>query len=430
MAHAATEPNSTPSVGTPVAFTEAERRARLRRMNLVATGLLVAMAVLFVVLLIFRAQLPAWVAPIRAFAEAALVGGLADWFAVTALFRRPLGLPIPHTAIIPEQKERIGASLGRFVQQNFLAPDIVERHLSAVDLSGRALAWLDQPEHRRQVTDRLMSALPELLAALDSDEMERLVGRNVEAQLRSLNAAPLLGELIDVVAAQNKHQELLTQGLQLVRSTVQKNKLQLKAAFKKETPWYVPGFVDDQLYERIMTYTDHTITAVNRDPDHPLRQQFSALLADFVERLKTDPVAQQRIEAAKNEVLNHPVVSEYLGQLWRKIRERLEADLAQDDSAVRQRVEQSVSALVERMASDPEFQGRINRTLRRAIVQLVDSQRDQLSGLIAKTVSDWETPVLVDRLELMVGRDLQFIRVNGTLVGGLVGLLIYLLSQL
>lgn len=411
-------------------FTEAERRARLRRMGRVATGLLIAMGLSFLVLHIYRHQLPPWTAALRAFAEAALVGGLADWFAVTALFRRPLGLPIPHTAIIPSQKERIGYSLGRFVQQNFLAPEVVERHLGAVDLSGRALAWLERPENRQQLTDRVMASLPELLRALDSAELERLVGRNVEAQLRSVALAPLLAELIEVVAAQNKHQELLTEALQLVRTTVQKNKNQIKAAIKKETPWYVPGFVDDQLYERIMGTTDQTIAAVRREPDHPIRQQFSALLEDFVARLRQDPAAQQRIAAAQDEVLSHPVVGDYLSSLWGQIRARLEADLQQDDSAVRARVDQALTALVERLGQDPAFQGRINRTLRAAVVQLVDSQREQLSGLIAATVSNWETRTLVDRLELMVGRDLQFIRINGTLVGGLVGLLLYLLTTL
>lgn len=417
------QPLPSPAAPLPV-LTEEQRRARLERMRRLATGLLILMAVVFLALEVWRNYLPAWTRYVAAFAEAAMVGALADWFAVTALFRRPLGLPIPHTAIIPEKKTRIGESLGRFVQTNFLAPDVIQHRLDQIDVATRLEAWLAEPANVQMLAQRISNLLPPLLDKLDDDAMEDLIGRNVEAQVAKLDLAPIASQLLTALTAQNKHQEILDQMLRWAERQFDQRKPDIRVLIRKESPWYL-RLVDRPLFEKLVETVERTLTEINQDPQHPLRQEVSTWLANLIEELRTSPELHARLEAAKTDILAHPSVRGYFSRLWALIRTRLREDV--EAGQMQTRIEQVLQSLGKRLLKDEALREQINRAFRNAAAQVVEAQRDNVGRLIGETVQRWETPVLVDRLELMVGRDLQFIRINGTLVGGAVGVLLYIL---
>jgi uncharacterized membrane-anchored protein YjiN (DUF445 family) len=411
-----------------VVLDETERARRLAVMKRRATGLLVLFTVLFVASRLLESRYP-WLAVVRAVSEAAMVGGLADWFAVTAIFRRPLGLPIPHTAIVPTRKDRIGRSLGNFVQKHFLTREVLWRHLSGLQIARRAATWASQPENARRIATQVAGGLARAAEVLPGDEMREAIHTSLVSRGRATQVAPILGEVLSFVAADGRHQMLLDRALELIAGLVHQNRDAIRERVGTETPWWVPTVVDEKLYQKIVTGVERVLTEVREQPDHPVRIQFDRVLDDFIEGLKHSPEMIERAEHAKERLLEAPVVAELSGSLWESTRRSL-LRYADPNGPSPVPLERGIIAAAEAVLANEALLAEVDAAVINATVNAVEQYRPEIAALIERTVSDWDAEDATRRIEVAVGRDLQFIRINGTLVGGLVGLLLYLLSEL
>jgi uncharacterized membrane-anchored protein YjiN (DUF445 family) len=398
-----------------------------------ATALLAGFAVVFVATSVVRHQYPTlapfWVSLVRATAEAAMVGGIADWFAVTALFRHPLGIPIPHTAIVANRKDRIGRSLGNFVGNNFLARDVIARQLAGMRLGERAARWLAEPEHQQRVARAIAGGVARAAESVPDDELLGSVQAALVTQLRRAQVAPLLADLLDLATTDDRHQEFLDRLVKLVTRIVEENKELIRTRIAEESPWWVPEAVDDKLYQKIVSGIERTLADVAADDAHPLRAQFDKALRDFVEKLHTSPETIARAEAMKERLLEHPAVTELSGALLATGRNAL-ARYAGPDAPTPEPLERALGALAERALGNEALLHDVDESVERLVLGVVDQYRPEVAGLIARTVEGWDATAASEKIEIQVGRDLQFIRINGTLVGALVGLLLYLVTVL
>lgn len=400
----------------------------LRRMRGVATGLLVLMAVIFVVARAYEASTP-WVGFVRAFAEAAMIGALADWFAVVALFRHPLGLPIPHTAIIPRNKDRIGAGLARFVETNFLAPEIVSQKLLAADLAGGLADWLRRPKTIDLLASRLSRFLPNLLEALDDEDLRRLLQVAVTGRLERVPLAPLAGDALELLTRDGRHRALIDELLVRGADALQEYEPLIRERVRARTGWLWRKIgVDAIVADKLVAVAEETLVAARDDPEHTWRIKLDEQIASFANQLKTSPALNASAEALKKELLSHPAVAQYLQSLWQELRDQIGADVARPDSRVRAHLSEALDAFAERLQSDPVIKRKLNRLLRAAAEEVSDTGRHALADLIAQTVHAWGAHTVSRKIELAVGKDLQFVRINGTLIGGLVGLVLHAIS--
>ncbi len=426
-ASSAAPPGPAPSGRAP--DEDAARAADLRRMKRTATSMFVAVSVLFVIARSLEGTY-GWLAYVRAFAEAAMVGALADWFAVTALFRHPLGLPIPHTAIIPNRKDDIGRGLGSFVQRNFLTPEVVESKLAGTPIASRLGDWLARPDNARRLGDQAAAVTHAALDVLRDDEVQEAIETAVARKVRTTEAGPILGRGLDLAIADGRHQQLLSSILRRVAESLDANRSQLRERLDHESPWWVPEPIDDRIFAKIFDGVQGLLRDVAADPEHELRATFDARINELAEELKCSPEMQQRAEELKEELLAHPALREWSATVWTDLKEAMLSRSADPNSELRRRIESAITTFGERLRDDPELQQRVDGWIASAAVQVVEQSQDEIGELIATTVERWNPDETTQRIELQVGRDLQFIRINGTVVGGLAGLLIFTVSNL
>jgi uncharacterized membrane-anchored protein YjiN (DUF445 family) len=409
---------------------DALRQVQLDSMKRRATGLLAVAGVVFVVARYLEATYP-WVGYIRATAEASLVGGLADWFAVTALFRHPLGLPIPHTAIIATRKDRIGRTIGNFVQNHFLARDVLVARLRSVHIAERSARWLANPENSRRVARQVAAGLVKTLDALPDQHVRDLVQQTVTDRLRAIRVAPALGQTLSVVLAGSRHQELLSEAVRLAAKAVDDNREAVRQQVKEESPWWVPGIVDDKIYQRIVTAIERLLQDIGRDLDHPLRAAFDTALRDFIDRLQHSHDVIARAESLKEQWLRDPAFLELSARLWETTRAAIlrYAARSEEGSPTGGALENGIAAFGASLLANEALLAEIDEGIIGLAASTLEQYRHEAADLIAQTVASWDPEAAAQRLELAIGRDLQFIRINGTLVGGLVGLLIYTVSR-
>ncbi|HEX6407767.1 MAG TPA: DUF445 family protein [Gemmatimonadales bacterium] len=405
-----------------------ERQRNLDRMKVRATGLLFFMGVVFIVARIYEAQHP-WLGYIRATAEASMVGGIADWFAITALFRHPLNIPIPHTAIIPNRKDRIGRSLGNFVQNNFLSPDVLTTKLKAAQISRRAAEWLSQMDHARMAAQQVGSVLRGAGNVVRDEDVHALLDRTVVEPLRQMPIAPVLAKGLALLTIDDRHQQLLDRVIHGLTRLVAENEELIREKIREESPWWVPKLVDDRIHQKVLGGIERTLFEVGEDPDHPLRHQFDDLLAEWMVQLQDSPEVIARAEAIKQQVLDPETSGRLAASLWQELKQILGRQNASAEGAPGP-VARGLSALGAAALEDDALLEKIDGWVTDAVLRVVEQHRGEVGGLIAQTVSSWDPQETSRRIELLVGRDLQFIRINGTLVGGLVGLLIYSVTRL
>ena len=408
---------------------DAARRAELKVMKRVATGLLGVAFVVFIAARLFEPRYP-WLGFIRATAEASLVGGLADWFAVTALFRRPLGLPIPHTAIIQTQKDRMGQVLANFVQSHFLSREALTAKLGSMHLSERVASWLSDSEHSTTIARHLAVGVAQAVQTLPEADARDLIRESAMARLQAVQLAPVLGNLLSAVATDDRHQSLLDEALRLVRDALDTNREDLREKIREESPWWVPGIIDDELHRRILAAAHRLIEEVAADRDHPLRLKFDVAFRDFVDRLQHSPKVIARTEELKEDLLGHPMVEEFAATLWDRARRAAAKFSSEGDGAAVQPLARGISALGDSLLENERRRAELDDFVTDFIATLVEQHRHEVGDLIAQTVRRWDPEMAAQRIELAVGRDLQFIRLNGTLVGGLAGLVIYSITRL
>jgi uncharacterized membrane-anchored protein YjiN (DUF445 family) len=405
------------------------KRQQLETMKRRAVALLGLAAVVYVVARIFEARYP-WVGYVRATAEASMVGGLADWFAVTALFRYPMGLKIPHTAIIPNRKERIGRSLGNFVQNNFLSRPVITQKLRSVNVARKLAAWLAEPAHAGTVAKHVAAGVTGVVQVLRDDEVQDLIEQSLVTKVRNTQVAPVLGNVLTLVTSGNRHQELFDSAIRLVARLVDENRDALRERISREMPWWVPTPIDDKIYQKIINGIDLTLTEVSSDPDHPLRARFNEAFHEFIEKLKSSPDMIAKGEHLKEDLLRHPAVRGYSSSLWADAKAWLLRHGTDPDSQFRKRIEHAVTQFGESLQRDDELLEKVDGWVESAVLYVVEEYRQEVADLIASTVAAWDPDDTTRKIELQIGKDLQFIRINGTLVGGLAGLLIYTISEL
>ncbi len=401
-----------------------ERQRNLTRMKWRATGLLVLMGLVFIVTSWYEPAYP-WLGYIRATAEASMVGGIADWFAITALFRHPLGIPIPHTAIIPSRKDRIGRSLGNFVQNNFLSPDVLVAKLRAAQISRRAAEWLSVPENGRKAAQNIASALRGAGNVVRDEDVHSLLDRTVVEPLRQIPIAPILAKGLALLTVDDRHQQLLDRLIHGLLRLVAENEELIREKIREESPWWVPRMVDDRIHQKVLGGIERTLIEVGEDPDHALRHQFDQLLADWMVQLQESPEVIARAEAIKQQVLDPETSGRLAASLWEELKQVLGRQSAESEDNMPGAVARGLSALASAALQDEALLEKIDGWVIGAVLGVVEQHRGEVGQLIAQTVSSWDPEETSRRIELLVGRDLQFIRINGTLVGGLVGLLIY-----
>ncbi|MFN2570792.1 MAG: DUF445 domain-containing protein [Gemmatimonadales bacterium] len=412
---------------------DGERQARLDAMKRRATGLLAVALVVFVGASLFEPRFP-WLGYVRATAEASLVGGLADWFAVTALFRHPLGLPIPHTAIVATRKERIGQILGNFVQNHFLSRDVIGANLRRVHPAERGAQWLSDRQHARQVARQFASGLVKTLDSLPHNELQDLVSQVVRNRVRSFRVAPALGKTLALALGDNRQEELLNATMRLAADAVRNNRELIRERVRAETPWWVPPAVDDKIYQKIIEAVERLLHDMVNDASHPLRAAFDEAIKDFVDRLQHSPDVIARAEALKEEWLMGSSTDDLSRRLWDGIRQAVSSYATGTDGtpgtpSVPSPLDNGLSEFGTALLSNPTLLAEMDDLLIDLTAGVVEKYRHEIGDLIAQTVAGWDPGATSRRFELAVGRDLQFVRINGTLVGGLVGLLIYVITR-
>jgi uncharacterized membrane-anchored protein YjiN (DUF445 family) len=404
------------------------KRHQLRRMKLVAGGLLLAAAVVYVVTTITGG--PTWVGYVRAMAEASMVGALADWFAVTALFRRPLGLPIPHTAIIPTRKDALGENLGDFVGTNFLAEHVVRERIRNVGIAARLGNWLAEPAHADRVTAELATVVRGAVAVLRDEDVQAVVEQAIVARVMAVPWGPPLGKLLSRVLSDGAHHKLVDLLCDRAYDWAKENHSTVLRVVSDRAPNWSPKFVDsllaDRVYNEILTFTWNVKTDVN----HPMRLAIDTFLIEFAEDLQTDPDTMKRAEQVKHQVLEHPEVRKVINSAWGTAK-RMLLDAAEDPSSeLRVRVRDGLVTLGRRVAGQDPLRAKVDTWIEDAAGYVVRNYSSEITTLISDTVARWDAADTSRKIELQVGRDLQFIRINGTVVGALAGLVIYGLSQL
>ena len=411
---------------------DAAGRARdLRKMKRLATGLLLVAAVIFLGARWWEVNAgPAWIGYVRAMAEAGMVGALADWFAVTALFRHPLGLPIPHTAIIPTKKDVLGDSLGDFVGENFLAEDVVRDKLARVEIASRVGGWVAQPDNADRVTAELATAARGIVTVLRDDDVQEIIEQVLVRKLMERPVGPPLGTVLEGVLADGAHHRLVDLVCDRAYDWVTGNQEMVLRIVHERAPGWTPRFVDDIVADKVFAEVQNFAWAVKTDPEHPLRKAVDTFLIEFAADLQRDPDTIERAERIKAQVVAHPNVQMFIGQAWGTVKKLILDAAADPSSALRTRVRDGLLGFGKRLNDDPELRAKIDGWLADAAGYIVRHYRREITTLITDTVSRWDAEETSRKVELQVGRDLQFIRINGTIVGSLAGLAIYTVGQL
>jgi uncharacterized membrane-anchored protein YjiN (DUF445 family) len=397
----------------------------LRRMRALATALLIAMLAIFVGASAAEYRWPP-LAYLRAFAEAGMIGACADWFAVVALFRHPLGIPIPHTAIVPRSKERIGIAIGRFVVNNFLSPRVLAERIREIDFARWGGRWLSKPENAHSAAQRSASVVRQALRSMPRDDVNSLLTRITHYGVQAVPVSQFASQLLSLLWAHGEMQVLLDHALTRAGTALARNRDNIKQKVSQRSSRLIPKWVDGIVADKIVAGLTSVLEEM-REPDHPWRVELAGSVEKLIEDLATSPEMIELGEALKVRFLENPVVTQQINSIWVAIESSL------DSPSTSQRLPEAIEGVLmtigDRLAYDEGIGDGLNRWVRVAVLRVVAPRREEISAFIRKVVENWDTETLIYRIELQVGRDLQYIRINGTLVGGLVGLTIFSLAR-
>ncbi|CAO5259599.1 DUF445 domain-containing protein [Frankia sp. AgKG'84/4] len=406
-------------------------RQGLRRMRLIATGLLVAVVTVYLAAQGWRSHGgPAWAGYVAAAAEAGVVGALADWFAVTALFRHPLGLPIPHTAIIPHRKDALGRGLENFVSTHFLAEDVIREKIDGIGVSRRVGIWLGEPAHAERVTTEVAERLSAAIAGMNDELVGEIVEKAVLPRIVERPWAGVLGTALRRVLDDRLHHRLVDVLIVEIQDWLVRNPETFVRLVRDQAPAWTPQWLDEAVAAKAYDKALEALAELRTDPDHRIRQTIDRFLGDFAGRLVADPGLGEQVEQIKQRLLGHPEVGRAVSAIWATTRTIL-LDLTTDpQSTARVRASSELAAFGQRLAADPVLAATVDRGAADLATRAVGRYKGDIAAIIGDTVASWEPAETSRRIELHVGRDLQFIRINGTVVGALVGLLIHTVTAL
>jgi uncharacterized membrane-anchored protein YjiN (DUF445 family) len=414
-------------LGKPEALRYKKRDEELRQMRIIATSLLVVMAVIFIGAKYLETRVHIHWGFLRAFAEAGMIGGLADWFAVTALFRHPLGIPIPHTAIIPNNKVRIGVTLANFLRGNFLTTKVVAKRIRNMDVAGAIGRFLANPSggggRMRSGASRLIG---DMLSSLDDERLGAEAKKALKTQLQKLDIAPLLGQMLSAAIKERRHMAVLDGIIGWGAKTLEANEHVIREMVQERANTIMKWTgLDTKLADAVVNGLHKMLAEMAADPDHPLRAKGEEGLAQLAKDLMSDKKTQKRINEWKMELLDNPAIGKWIDGLWQQGREGLLKAARNPDGTMAGQLGKALTKLGSSLQSDEKLKRQINRFARRAIVGTTENYGDNIVKLVSDTIEGWDASTITDRVENAVGSDLQFIRINGTLVGGMVGLIIH-----
>jgi uncharacterized membrane-anchored protein YjiN (DUF445 family) len=406
------------------------KRKQLNKYKAFATGLFVLMAVIFVVATVFqKTHNSHWIGYVRAFSEAAMVGALADWFAVTALFRHPLGLPIPHTNLIENSKEKLGDNLGSFVVSNFLSPKTIRPYIQKIKISNFVGEWLTKERNQEVLIKNLSDIVLDILNKLDDSEVSRFISKKVSEMTDDIQLNKILGNGIIYLLDKNDHQKIVTNLSKQIKEYLIENESMIQERVKKGSYSFIPSFVDNKIAEKIASGLSDFFQEVEENPTHEIRGLITKKIYEFSNDLKEDPKWNDEFKAIKNDFLNNDKLNEYSKDIWVSIKKTLNTELQEEESSLKKYITKNLNEFSQNLKTDEKLQNKIDHWVRVTAYKYILKNTHQAGNLISSTVGNWEGKQLSEKMELEVGKDLQFIRVNGTLVGGLVGLIIYTISH-
>lgn len=411
---------------------ESRRAVLLKRTRRQATGLLIAVTIVFAASTAALAATGSdyhWLAWIQATAVGSMAGGLADWFAVTALFRRPLGLPIPHTAIVVERKDRFAETLGSFVQESFLSPSAVSERIRAARAIPRTASWLADKDNAGMVAARLASIMRGAAELLRDEDVNEVLDSLVRQRLDQIALAPLAGRALDELTREQRHQPLIDAALESLGLYLHRHGAELHERLGVYSPWWLPDRVGNRMVGRLLARTQIVVDEMARDRDHPLRHQVDAGLVKLAQDLQTSHEMRVRGEKLKAELLSQPQVRGFAAAVWRDVKEQITQQTEDPTSELRARISDLVMQTGERLQNDPSLQRAAERGLDAAARLVLTSYESELVGLVSGTIARWDAVETSRRLELLLGPDLQYIRINGTVVGALAGLALHGLAS-
>ncbi|MDM8528338.1 DUF445 domain-containing protein [Anaerolineales bacterium HSG24] len=401
-----------------------QREIELIKMKRNATALLVASFSIFIITSLLEEQY-LWLGFIRATTEAATVGAIADWFAVTALFRYPLGLKIPHTAIIPNRKQFIAEKFGQFVREKFLSEATVTQRLQDLDATRLVVEWGRQPQNSALIADRVSDNLAAAATVMRDEDIQIMLEERLASQIRSIHFAPILGHFLGLIMSGNRKREIFTSLVKGGSDFLKENKVTVTKTISAELPRIFRG-LDKAIYKRLIDALDSTLSEVSQNPEHPLHDNFDTLVDRYIEEFKTSPEILEKEQSWKEELLKHPVFKELSISLWQDIKASLMQSNPNRD--LRPALQSALSNMGDAILDDPVLFDKVDYWVRRAVVYLTRTYGHEVENLIATTIERWDAEQASREIELQVGKDLQFIRINGTIIGGLAGLIIYTAS--
>lgn len=419
------------SIAISTRKSERAKIRELRRMKLLALGFLVGAAIVFVITRRMEStDAPAWVGFARAAAEAGMVGGIADWFAVTALFRHPLGIPVPHTAIIPKRKDAIAASLSNFVGDNFLNEEVVREKISHAGISGRVGTWLSEPENAEKITAELSSAVAWVTSLGDDDKISEFIEETFRRVARDFDVSVPLATIIDSIVENQAHVPAMDLVAEAIEHHLFSDPQRARGWFDAQLPQWLPGFVNERagewIYDRLIQWVDE----VRTDHDHPIRLWLERGLADLSQQMRTSPDFQARVNEVKMQLVDRAEIRHTVSDLWLTAKRTLNNDAQDANSPLRVKATEFLVSMGSSLRSDEQIRQTLDFAIENVAAHVVNSYRDEIAGIITDTIARWDAGDTSRKIELQVGKDLQFIRVNGTVVGALAGVVIYGIGQL
>ncbi|MGZ3160013.1 MAG: DUF445 domain-containing protein [Burkholderiaceae bacterium] len=405
---------------------EQAQQSQLIRIRRIATGLLVLMTIIFVVTKFLEPRY-SYLAFIRAFSEAAMIGALADWFAVTALFKKPFGLPIPHTAIIQKNKDRIGQGIANFLEHNFMTREVMIEEFRQIDFAGSAVTWLDRAENSRALSKKIISGIPVLLRMFEDDDVNHFIQQRIKGGLGNIKFAPFLSEILSVLIADRKHQELFDHLIDMVANALERNRPFIRQKIHEKSPMWIPRSIDEKFFEKLVTEFQNVLNEMKQE-DSEWRDGFQQAAENLIENLRNDPEYEGKIAAVIQGTLNHPLFSDYIHRVWDDAKQRILADAMSESSVAVTRLDQAICAFSHALGQNAAVRNKLNNWIQTFATETIVHRRGFIAGLVERVIQRWDGETLARKFEIYVGKDLQYIRINGTLVGGLVGLLLYVFS--
>lgn len=413
----------------PPSPNEERKRRQLMTTRRRATALLGVVAAVFVITVIAGVEDGTWPGYVQAGAEASMVGGLADWFAVVALFRHPLGLPIPHTAIITARKEQFGETLGEFIQSSFLTPDAVAERVRAAGVGDRVARWLAEPANAEKLSGHVLGGAVEVVDLLEDEPVHDVLERLVRERITSASLVPMAGRALGALTKQGRHTEVVDSALRGLDRYLDEHRDELQARFRDQAPWWLPGAVEDRIFERLLDGVRAVLDDMANDRGHGLRRQLDARILRFVDELQTSPELQARGEQLTRDLLERPELRAWVTSVWADAKTHLREQAADSTSELHRQLAEAIVSGGRRLQAESALAAKVDDTAETGARYVVEHFGGEITQLVSTTIARWDGKEASQRLELLLGADLQFIRINGTVVGGLAGLALHAIAQ-